>query len=104
MLKKKSNQNQAPIWRDVAERLCKPKRRRIAVNVSRITRNTTENDKIVVPGKVLGAGIIKHPVNVAALGFSDQARKKIVKAKGKCMTIAEMAEANPKGTGVKIIG
>ena len=103
-LRKKSRENEAPIWRRVAEMLSKPKRRRIAVNISRISRYTKENDEVVVPGKVLGSGIINHPVKVAAFDFSDQARSKIIKAKGECLTIAELAEMNPKGTNVKIIG
>lgn len=103
-LKKKSRENQAAIWRDIANRISKPKRRRIAVNVSRINRYTKENDEIAVPGKVLGAGLIDHPVTVAALDFSDQARSKILKAEGKCLTIPELAEMNPKGANVKIIG
>jgi len=103
-LRKKSRENEAPIWRRVAEMLSKPKRRRIAVNISRISRYTKENDEVVVPGKVLGSGVINHPVKVAAFGFSDQARSKIIKAKGKCLSIAELAEMNPKGTNVKIIG
>jgi len=103
-LRKKSRENNASIWRRVAEMLSKSKRRRIVVNVSRISRYTRENDEIVVPGKVLGAGLIDHPVKVAAFAFSDSARSKIEKAKGKCLTIPELVEMNPKGSNVKIIG
>jgi len=103
-LRKKSRENEAAIWRRIAEMLSKPKRRRIAVNVSRINRYSKENDEVVVPGKVLGAGVINHPVKVAAFAFSDKARSKIIKAKGKCLTIPELAEMNPKGSNVKIIG
>lgn len=104
LLRKKSRENKAAIWKDLAERLSKPKRRRIVVNVSRLNRYTESGDTVVVPGKVLGAGSINHPVKVAAFAFSEQARLKIVKAKGKCITIPELVESNPKGTGVKIIG
>jgi len=103
-LRKKSRENDAAIWRRVAEMLSKPKRRRIAVNISRISRYTKENDEVVVPGKVLGAGTINHPVKVAAFAFSEQARSKIIKAKGECLSIPELAEMNPKGSNVKIIG
>jgi len=84
--------------------LLKSKRRRIAVNISRISRYTKENDEVIVPGKVLGSGTISHPVKVAAFAFSDEARSKIIKAKGECLTIPELAEMNPKGSNVKIIG
>jgi large subunit ribosomal protein L18e len=59
---------------------------------------------VVVPGKVLAAGNFDHPVNVAAFAFSEQARSKILRAKGKCLSISDLMKKNPKGTGVKIIG
>jgi len=104
LLRKKARENKATIWRDLAERLAKPRKRRIAVNISRINRYTKENDEVVVPGKVLGAGSLDHPVKVAAFAFSEQARMKISKAKGKCISIPELIEMNPKGSKVKIIG
>lgn len=104
LLRKAARENKANIWRAVAEYLSKSRRRRRAVNVSRINRYTKEGDEVVVPGKVLGAGLITHPVKVAALDFSDQARQKIIKAKGKCLSIPELIKLNPKGSNVKIIG
>ncbi len=104
LLRKKSRKSEVSIWRDVAERLSKPRRTRISVNVSRIDRYTKEGDDVLVPGKVLGAGLIRHPVKVAALSFSDQARSKITKVKGKCLSIPELMEMNPKGANIKIIG
>jgi large subunit ribosomal protein L18e len=104
LLGKKSKENNASIWQDVARKLSKPKRSRIKVNVSKISRHFKENEGIVVPGKVLGAGIISHPVTVAALAFSQQAQLKIVEAQGKCLSIAELAEENPDGSNLRIIG
>lgn len=104
LLRKRSKENGVAIWADTAERMSKPKRKRIAVNISRINRYTQEDDNVLVPGKVLGAGLVSHPVNVAALDFSDQARTKILGAKGKCLSIPELIEMNPKGTDVKLIG
>jgi len=104
LLRKKSRENEAAIWLDAAERLSRSRRMRIAVNISRISRYTQENDDVLVPGKLLGAGLISHPVRVAALGFSDQARVRILEAKGKCLSILELVEINPKGTNVKLIG
>ena len=103
-LRKKSRENEAAIWKRVAERLSKSKRRRIVVNISRISRYTKENDEVVVPGKVLGSGTINHPVKVAAFAFSEQAKSKIIKAKGECLSIPELVQMNPKGSNVKIIG
>lgn len=76
----------------------------MTVNVSRLNRYTKGRETVVVPGKVLGAGKVDHPLHVAAFAFSDQARSKILKAKGKCLSIPELMKKNPKGTNVKIIG
>ncbi len=104
LLKKTSRENKAKIWKDIAERLEKPTRQRIVVNVSRINRYTKDGDVVVVPGKVLGAGNINHKVTVAAIGFSKTAYEKIVSAGGKCLHILELAYQNPKGSNIKIIG
>ncbi len=103
-LKKISKENKVKIWKDIAERLERPSRQRIVVNVSRINRYTKEGDVVVVPGKVLGAGNINHKVTVAAIGFSKTAYEKIVSVGGKCMHILELALQNPKGSNIKIIG
>lgn len=103
-LKKKAHESDAPIWRDVADSLGASKRRRIAVNLSRLNRHTKAKETVVVPGKVLGSGVLTHPVSVAAFSFSTQARVKIAKAKGKCLSLSDLLEANPKGSNVKIIG
>jgi len=88
----------------VADRLSCSRRRSIAVNISRLNRYTKDGETVVVPGKVLGAGKMDHPIHVAAFAFSEGARLKILKAKGKCLSILELTEKNPKGTNVKIIG
>jgi len=76
----------------------------VAVNLSRLNRHTKEGETVVVPGKVLGAGSIDHPLNVAAFAFSEKARSKILRARGKCLSILKIMEKNPKGIDVKIIG
>ncbi len=102
-LKRKGRQNKAPIWLRVAEFLGKPKRTRIAVNVSRIARNTKKGDIIAVPGKVLSAGSINHAINVGAFRFSQTARAKIQKAGGSCVSLDKLADAHPKGSKVRIL-
>jgi len=92
------------IWYYIADRLSSSRRRYITVNVSRLNRYTKEGETVAVPGKVLGAGKINHSINVAAFAFSDQARSKILKAKGKCLTIPDLMKKNPKGADVKVLG
>ncbi|MEM1661352.1 MAG: 50S ribosomal protein L18e [Desulfurococcaceae archaeon] len=103
-LRKKARENNARIWRAIADELEKPRRRRRVVNISRINRYTREGEVVVVPGKVLGCGNIDHRVIVAAPFFSKTAVEKIKKAGGEVMSIFELVESNPKGSGVKIIG
>jgi len=103
-LKKQSKEKEAGVWLDVAEYLSKPSRHRVAVNLSRINRHTAKSDTIVVPGKVLGSGVIDHAITVAAFNLSAKAKEKLTAAKGKYLSIAELVEKNPKGSNVKIIG
>lgn len=92
-----------PLWKMVAEKLSTRRRARVVVNVGKINKLTKENDYVVVPGKVLGFGILDHPVNVAAYSFSSSARLKIEQAKGKCLSFDEIISINPKGSNIKVI-
>lgn len=103
-LRRAYRQYHVMLWRDLIERVNKPKRRRIVVNVSRINRYTQANDVVVVPGKVLGAGLIDHPVVVAALWFSKSAKEKIERVGGRVLTIEQLMLEKPTGSGIKIIG
>ena len=72
-LRKASRENDARIWRDIAERLERPRRSYAEVNLSRINRYAEDGDTVLVPGKVLGAGRLEKRVTVAALAFSQKA-------------------------------
>ena len=103
-LKKNSRENQAQVWRSLADHLSSSNRSRIAVNVSRLNRYTKDGETVVVPGKVLGSGKADHPITVAAFAFSDVAQSKIQAAKGKCLSIRDLMKKNPSGKNVKIMG
>lgn len=103
-LKKQSRENEAPIWHDVAEKLARSRRKRITVNISHLNRYTEKNEQVVVPGKVLGAGEIDHPIAVTALAFSTKAKEKVSTAGGKCLSFTDLIGKNPKGSKVRIIG
>ncbi|MCD4807816.1 MAG: 50S ribosomal protein L18e [Methanococcoides sp.] len=103
VLKDTARENDAPIWRDMAMRLEKPSRIYAEVNLSKINRHAAENDLVLIPGKVLGAGALGHAVTVAALTFSTTAVDKITNAGGKCMTIEQILEENPAGSGIRIM-
>ncbi len=103
-LKKESREKETAIWRDIALRLEKPSRNWAEVNLSRLERYANDGDIIVVPGKVLGAGILNKKLTVAAFRFSDSAKKAIEEAGGKNLTIMELVKQNPQGSGVRIMG
>jgi large subunit ribosomal protein L18e len=102
-LRKKWLEAKAPIWKTIAEKLEKPSRQRIEVNLSKIERYANENEVIVVPGKVLGMGDLTKKVTVAAWAFSKTAKEKIEKAGGKVLSIEELMRNNPKGSNVRIM-
>jgi large subunit ribosomal protein L18e len=103
-LRKQSRENSTGIWRDIAERLAKPRRSNIAVNLSRLNRFSKKNETVVVAGKVLGTGEIGHPITIAAFSFSAKAREKIESARGKCVSFVDLMKKNPKGSNIRIVG
>ena len=91
-------------WKRIAEDLRRPTRERRTVNVYKIEKFAQEGETIVVPGKVLSVGDLTKKVNVAALTFSEEARKKIENAKGKTLSLQELLKTNPEGKQVRILG
>lgn len=102
-LREKSYVEEVAIWKDVAMRIERSTRRKAQVNLSKINRFSDEDETVLIPGKVLGAGEIDHKVNVVALNFSKMAEEKIIKAGGDCISIDSILEKNPKGKGINIL-
>jgi large subunit ribosomal protein L18e len=102
-LKKKSFETRNNFLKDITEKLNKPRRQRVEVNIAHIERNTKKNDVIIIPGVVLGYGELTKPVTISAWKFSKPAKEKIQKSKGKAISIEELVGKNPKGTKVKIL-
>jgi len=103
LLKTTSRENEVNIWRDIADRLEAPSKNFAEVNLSKINRYAANGETIIVPGKVLGTGILEMSVRVAALNFSESASTKIRQAQGECMSIEQLISANPKGSKVRIL-
>ena len=103
-LRKEGATQKAALWSRIAEDLELPTRKRRVVNLSRLSRFTKANETVIVPGKVLGSGMLEHSIIVAAFAFSGGAKERIEQAKGKCLTITELIKQNPKGKDVRILG
>ena len=103
-LKKRSREQNANIWRRVANDLEKSTRQRRIVNLSSISRYTKANEIVVVPGKVLGAGDLQHKITISAFQFSNGAKEKIEKIGAKIIPLLELSRENPSGKGIRIIG
>ncbi|MGM0509535.1 MAG: 50S ribosomal protein L18e [Thermoplasmatota archaeon] len=103
-LKTQAREEDAPIWRDVAERLEKPLQNWAEVNLSTIQRYVEDDETIVIPGKILGSGYLTKRITAGSFRASNSAKKSIEEAGGSHMTIRELAEREPKGNKVRIIG
>ncbi|MFX1568047.1 MAG: 50S ribosomal protein L18e [Promethearchaeota archaeon] len=90
------------IWRKISKKLSGPRKNRIKANLYRINKKTNKNDIIVIPGKVLGIGELDHSLTIACLEYSQSAKKKIESSGSTLLSIEELMNQNPKGTGVKV--
>jgi len=95
---------QSRFWKKVVKDLNRPSRQRRTVNVYKIDRYARDGETVLVPGKVLSVGEISRPVAVAAVNFSAEAKRKIIEAKGKALSIKELLQSNPDGKKVRILG
>ncbi len=97
------NKEAKPVWKKVASELSRPRRNRVEVNLSKLEQYADEGTTLVVPGKVLGSGVVSKKVNVAAFAFSGRAKELIGAAGGKAMSIESLHKSNPEGRGVMIL-
>ena len=101
-LKSVSRDTGANVWQDVADRLEKPRRTHAEVNLGRIERYANEDEAVVVPGKVLGSGVLQKNVTVAAVDFSGTAQQNIDQV-GESTTPEHALANNPDGANVRVI-
>lgn len=102
-LKVQARENKAKIWSVTAECLSSSRRNRASLDLNHISRASKRDALVLVPGKVLAAGYIKHPVTVGAFQFSQAAKEKIERAGGKCLAIKDFVSKHPKGSNVLIM-
>ena len=103
LLKTTSREHGVSLWRDIAVKIEASSCKYAEVNLSKINRYANDGEIILVPGKVLGGGMIETAVKVAALNFSQSATDKINSAKGQCMSIEDLVKEHPKGSQIRIL-
>jgi large subunit ribosomal protein L18e len=103
-LRTAAREHQAPLWRDLADRLARPRRNWAEVNLSRLERHAAAKETVVVPGKLLGTGRLTKQLTVAAFQASAAAREKVTAAGGEVLSLQNLVERNPGGAGVRILG
>ncbi|WP_101477283.1 50S ribosomal protein L18e [Candidatus Nitrosotalea bavarica] len=99
-----SKKNNAPIWEKLAELALKPTRAKRTLNLGQIDKFASDNDVIIVPGKVLGTGNLSHKISLCSFSISATGAKKIIESGGKILDISQIIKNHPTGKGVKIIG
>ncbi|MBU3913028.1 MAG: 50S ribosomal protein L18e [Nanoarchaeota archaeon] len=90
-------------WLKIANLISAPRRKQASVNLNSIDEQTKEGDTILVPGKVLGTGNVSKKIRVAALYFSEDARKKLKDKKCEIVSVREEVKVNPKAQGIKVL-
>lgn len=87
---------------ELSKKLSSPRSNHTSINLDALDK--VDGDKVVVVGKVLGSGDIDKKKTICALGFSQQAKKKLKKAGCEVKSIKDEIEKNKELKGVKIIG
>jgi large subunit ribosomal protein L18e len=102
-LKKQSIEQKTGVWKRVALELEKPTRHHRVVNLSKIEKYSSDNDVIIVPGKLLSGGELNKKVTIIAYNYSQKTLDK-VNGKANVISIEDALEKYPNAKGLKIIG
>jgi len=102
-LKKLSNKTGVNVFKAVAEKLSSPASQRSKVNLSKLEKVAKEGEILIVPGKVLGNGLISKKLTVVAFKFSESAKERLEKSGSKCFEIRDYIKNKPDSK-LRIIG
>ena len=95
-LKKLSVTSGVGTWKAVAKVLAGSASHRAQLNLSKISKYTKGGETVIVPGKVLGDGVLSKKVTIIEFNASETAISKIEEAGGKFVLIKDYISKNPK--------
>ncbi len=104
LLRQAGKRSERRVWRDMSNRLESHKSQMSNVNISKVSKLTKEGDVVIIPGKVLGSGIIDHKIHIGAFSFSGVAVEKIRRADGEPLSIRAFLQKYINHKGLIILG
>lgn len=90
-------------WLKVGQLLSVSRKKRTSMNLNEINKKCEDNEKILLPGKVLSQGEIDKKIKLIAMNFSENAQEKLNKSKVEFSSIIEEIKKNPEAKGIKIL-
>lgn len=96
-----SKKNEA--WKEIASILTSPRSGNNGTNLGEINKIAKDGEIIVIPGKVLSSGEISKKLKIVAFSFSNEAKEKILNAKGEALYLIDEIKKNPSAKGVRIL-
>ncbi len=104
ILRKAFKNNKVKIWKALEKEFLKSRSNRRLVNIQKLNKITNNGDTIIIPGKILGNGILKHKLTVYAYSYSETALNKLNESGTEILSLQSLINRYPDGKGVKIIG
>ena len=92
----------------IHKRLCQSNTTRYPISISRIAKLVAEEQRekvVVVVGSVLNDErlLVVPKMRVCALRFAEAARRRILRAKGECLTFDQLAKLDPTGSNTILL-
>jgi ribosomal protein L18E len=87
----------------LAKLLAFPRRKQMSINLEALDTICKDNDKVIVPGKILGFGEFNKKIKVIAFSASESAIKKMHDAKSEFLLLNQCLEDSKKLNEYKII-
>ncbi|MCL4381913.1 50S ribosomal protein L18e [Candidatus Marsarchaeota archaeon] len=91
------------LWRKLYKETATTSRTRNEVNIFKINKCSANEDRVIVPGKILGEGKMDHPVTITAMEFTKKGLQELQKANCKIININELYADMKSSKKVKII-